>query len=412
MIQNLAVNVQARSSAVRVLEIELSDGIPSIGGCAVYAAVRILLRHGGRPIAWVAIYEPDDFVSSEELRRVIHTQVGSSLWLSLLANCLDGDVRSHELPPISIVVCTRDRSALLGKCLRTLAALDYPAFEIIVVDNAPASDETEQLVSDFQTQMPLRYTRENRPGLDWARNRGIAEARHDIIAFTDDDVRVDASWLRGLARAFADPEIGLVTGLVVPAKLETEAQQLFELVYGGMGKGMRPRVWGSHNVGPYDLVTAHHLGVGANMAFRRRTLEKLGGFDTALDVGTPSHGGGDLDMFHRALLSGVTVRYEPNAFVWHLHRHDITALRRQLYDNGRAFGVYLLLLLRRGDVPRFVTVNFARIWLQWHLGRIARRFLSRKKLPLPLILAEIWGSMHSTHAYFQTYRSDKRLRAQ
>lgn len=111
-------------------------------------------------------------MSSEELRRVIYTQVGSSLWLSLLANGLDGDVRSHELPPISIVVCTRDRSALLGKCLRTLAALDYPAFEIIVVDNAPASDETERLVSDSQTQMPLRYTRENRPGLDWARNRG------------------------------------------------------------------------------------------------------------------------------------------------------------------------------------------------------------------------------------------------
>ena len=397
---------------MRVLEIELSDGIPSIGGCAVYAAVRILLRHGGRPIAWVAMYEPDDVVSSEELRRVIYTQVGSSLWLSLLANGLDGDIRSHELPPISIVVCTRDRSALLGKCLRTLAALDYPAFEIIVVDNAPASDETERLVSDSQTQMPLRYTRENRPGLDWARNRGIAEARHDIIAFTDDDVRVDAGWLRGLARAFVDPEVGLVTGLVAPAELETEAQQLFELVYGGMGKGVRPRTWARHDVGPCDLVTVHHMGVGANMAFRRRVLEQLGGFDTALDVGTPSHGAGDLDMFHRALLSGATVRYEPVALVWHQHRRDMAALRRQLYDNGRAFGVYLILLLRRGDVPRFVTTKFARIWLRWHLGRVVRRFLRRETLPLPLILPEIWGSLHSWHAYYQTYRSDRRLRAQ
>lgn len=81
-------------------------------------------------------------------------------------------------------------------------------------------------------------------------------------------------------------------------------------------------------MGPYDLVTVHHMGVGANMAFRRRVLEQLGGFDTALDVGTPSHGAGDLDMFHRALLSGATVRYEPVALVWHQHRRDMAALRR------------------------------------------------------------------------------------
>ena len=64
--------------------------------------------------------------------------------------------------------------------------------------------------------------RENRPGLDWARNRGIAEARHDIIAFTDDDVRVDRAWLRAIGNAFLDPEIMGVTGFIAPAELESE----------------------------------------------------------------------------------------------------------------------------------------------------------------------------------------------
>ena len=401
-----------RDSPVRVLEMELTDEPKSLTGCAGYSAVRILLRRRRRPIGWVAIYEPDDTISAKTLKLAIYFQAGSALWLSVLADSLESDVAATELPPISVVVCTRDRGKLLNDCLRSLHELDYPAFEIIVVDNAPASNETEMIVTQFPAKGLLRYVREDRPGLDWARNRGIMEARHDIIAFTDDDVRVDAGWLRAFASAFAEPEVGLVTGLVAPAELETGAQQLFELVYGGMGKGMQPRVWNRERAGRYDMVTAHRLGVGANMAFRRRVLETLDGFDTALDVGTPSHGAGDLDVFHRVLLSGATVRYEPKALVWHKHRRDIPALRRQLYDNGRAFGVYLLLLFIRGEVPRFVTANFARLWVQWHLSRVAWRFRRRERLPLPLILAEMWGGLHSPYAYLRTYYLDRRIRAQ
>ena len=162
---------------------------------------------------------------------------------------------------------------------------------------------------------------------------------------------------------------------------------------------------------PYGMIAVQHLGVGANMAFRRRLLEEVGGFDTTLDVGTPSRGAGDLEMFHRVLSAGATIRYEPTALVWHQHRRDMTALRRQLYDNGRAFGVYLLTLLWRGTVPRLVTVNYAvRIWGRWLLARLVRRLLGREPLPASLLLAELWGAVHAPWAYLSTHRHDRAVR--
>src|SRR5690606_10253863 len=103
----------------------------------------------------------------------------------------------QPLPSISVVVCTRDRPQELRACLVALGKIDYPDYEVIVVDNASETAETSAIVEAAR----LRYVREDRPGLDWARNRGWRLARYDIIAFTDDDVLVDPMWLRGIARA-------------------------------------------------------------------------------------------------------------------------------------------------------------------------------------------------------------------
>src|SRR5690348_9913012 len=97
---------------------------------------------------------------------------------------------------------------------------NYPNLEILVVDNAPSSDATRDLVSARYPR--VNYVVEPRPGLDWARNRAISAASGEILAYTDDDVVVDPGWVRALARAFAeDPEAMAVTGLVVPFELET-----------------------------------------------------------------------------------------------------------------------------------------------------------------------------------------------
>jgi len=399
---------------VRVLEIDLAAPIAPIPGCAGYAAARILVRLRGEPLGWVTIEEPGEVIPAERVREALAGQLAGPIHNAALSAgfAAEAGAGARSLPPISVVVCTRDRPDSMAHCLLALLALDYPAFEIVVVDNAPMSDATMRLVASH----PVRYVREDRPGLDWARNRGIAESRHGIIAFTDDDVRVDAGWLRAIATAFGAPEVMLVTGLICPAELETEAQIVFEYQYGGMGKGCRE--WWSRRdlLTPAQLIGTHHLGAGANMACRREIFERAGRFDTALDVGTPSHGGGDLDMFYRVLAAGGTARYEPRAIVWHAHRRELPALRRQLRDNGRAFGVYLLTRFferRTADaaLTRLAVVRYTVfVWLQWLAGRVVRRFRRRETLPLPMQSQELAGVLEAPFAYFATRRSDARLR--
>jgi glycosyltransferase involved in cell wall biosynthesis len=278
-----------------------------------------------------------------------------------------------------VVVCSRDRTESLAECLAALSGLDYPDHEVLVVDNAPDTDATERLVAE----MPgVRYVREDRPGLDWARNRGLSEARHGIIAYTDDDTRADRCWLRGFARAFADPRVAAATGLVTPMELDGEAQNYFEFNYGGMGKGFLTKRWSLGDMGPRRILWSSGCGVGANMAFRRDALESLGGFDPALDVGTATRGGGDIEIIHRLLASDFVLRYEPSALVWHRHRTDWAGLAGQLQDNGSGFGAYLLTAWKRRTVPRRHIFTFAlRDWiLGWQLRRLLRPRAHRRAL--------------------------------
>ena len=310
-------------------------------------------------------------------------------------------------PPISIVVCTRDRPESLAECLAALATLRYPSYEVVVVDNASRDGTTARVVAGTAA----RYVREERPGLNWARRRGAAAARHEIVAYVDDDVRVDPWWLHGMNEAFSDPSVAVATGLVLPAELDTEAQFLFE-AYGGMGKGLHARSFRADTMSADARLAAHALGVGANMAFRRRELERLGGFDTLLDVGTPARGGGDLDVFSRALAAGLTVRYEPKALAWHRHRRDMAALRRQIHDNGVAFGVYLIhaWLDRRTSTLTAARFGLWRWFGGYLLVRLARGLVGRERLPLSLLWAETSGALAAPFAFVAAHRHDSRVR--
>lgn len=296
--------------------------------------------------------------------------------------------------PVTVVVCTRDRAASLARCLASLARLDHASYEVVVVDNAPRDDATARVVA----ATPFRYEREDRPGLDRARNQGIAAARHDLIAFTDDDVEAEPGWLRALTEPFADPRIaGLagVTGRVLPASLETRAEQLFEAYGNGMDKGDRPRLFDPARLTPAELLRVQAVGVGANMAFRRSALSAAGGFDPDLDAGTPAAGAGDLDLFHRLLCAGHALRYEPAARVRHHHRKTIPELRRLLRDNGRSYGVYLRKIWRCRTVSRPELARFAAGWAAWLVGRLALGLAGRHRLPIGLLWAELSGALQS-----------------
>ena len=381
--------------AIKIVEIEVTEPLRPVWGLEGYDRVRMLVRHEGEPLGWAEVAPlRRAALSAAQAREAIDDYLGWAVARSILTRDVGRPVADDtKLPPISVVICTRDRPEQLAGCLRAVLDQDYPSYDVLVVDNAPRTDATKQLIE----AMPVRYVREPRPGLDWARNRGIAEVHQPIVAYTDDDARPDRGWLRAIGRAFLEPEVMAVTGPALPAELETRAQILFELVYGGMSHGFRRRVIRASTTSTRDRLWASSFGVGANMAFRRSVFDEVGLFDPALDVGTPSGGAGDVEMFHRLVARGQTLVYEPSAFVWHRHRRDMGSLRRQLFDNGRGFGSYLITCGRNRTVGRGAIARFA--LLAWVGGWIIPRLRRPNGLPRHLVVCELAGAMVSPIAY-------------
>jgi glycosyltransferase involved in cell wall biosynthesis len=311
-------------------------------------------------------------------------------------------------PLVTVAVCTRDRSADLALCLKALCTLEYPNLDLLVIDNAPSDDQTERLVREQYPQ--VRYICEPRPGLNWARNRAILEAQGEIIAYTDDDVIVDSKWVSALAQTFTEnPEVMAVTGLVVPYELETEAQVLFE-IHSGFGRGFN-RKWyrlirGKGN--NWQRLGTGQFGTGANMAYHRSLFDDIGYFDPALDVGTVTNGGGDLEMFYRVIREGYTLVYEPNAIVRHRHRHDYAKLRTQLANNGVGLVSYWVRTAIAYPDGRKAILRIGLWWLRyWNIRRLWHAFLHKTDFPRDLIMAEFKGFFIGLNRYQKARRIAK-----
>ena len=158
-----------------------------------------------------------------------------------------------------------------------------------------------------------------------------------IVAWIDDDETADTHWLAELARGFHEhPEADAVSGVMVPAELETWAQVWFEQ-YGGHNKhrGFTPAVFSPDTARAQSpLYPLPPFGTGGNMAFRASALTRIGGFDVSLGVGSRCMGAEDTKAFTDLLCSGGTVVYQPTAVTRHLHRRSIEELRRQMFGYG------------------------------------------------------------------------------
>lgn len=249
----------------------------------------------------------------------------------------------------SVVICTRDRPAQLRRALASLRAQDHPNFAVWVVDNAPTSDATRQVVESFTPDMDVRYVLEPRPGLSRARNAALrCELEGDVVAWFDDDEIADPEWLSELMRAFdGRPDVVAASGMVVPAELDTLAQMWFEQ-FGGHSKGrgftvdwFSPATWKKqHPFFPLPL-----FGTGASMAFRIDTLRQVGGFDEALGAGTLTGGGEDTKILTDVLLTGGTAGWWPTAISRHFHRRDFEELREQLVGYGAGLTAFYAALI-------------------------------------------------------------------
>jgi len=356
---------------VRVLAVELSDGVPALpdSGCpdgGRYGAAEVLVRLHGQPIGLLRTVLPAGGLTPQAHAGLIEDRLLGPIQDHLQRDTLplvrrlavDGVGRAapctvrpspERAPFVSVVVPTVGRDAVLRRTLHSLAALDYPHYEIVVVDNAPHGSDTAELVREHAARdSRVRYASEPRRGVAHARNRGLADARGEIVAFADDDVIVDQGWLRALVDGFTDDAVAAVTGYVLAGELETPAQVWIEQ-YGSFGKGSRRRRFdatgyetveegrirrvpaGRASLYPYLPGT---YGSGANMAFRTDTLRRLGGFDPLLGSGSSVRTGEDIDVLMRVVLAGHALVYEPSAIVWHSHKRDIRALRRTIYDYG------------------------------------------------------------------------------
>jgi glycosyltransferase involved in cell wall biosynthesis len=378
-------------------DIEVANPLPTLEIGPNVGGAGVLVRYEDRPVAFFMVPLPSGRVGSEELRTLIMERAGAEITAELLRRELGGaPPPPANFPSLTIAICTKDHPELVERAIRSLLPLDchlrdQNGFEILVIDNAPSDERTREVAASFAS---VRYVREPKPGLDFARNRAIKESNSEMLAFLDDDAVLDRRWIIGLKKAWGEnPDAAAFTGPVLPYELETDAQILFQ-ARGGFGSKFETRRFtaDSREVPNYPC-DARYFGTGCNMVFRRSVLVKLGGFDEALDTGTPLPGGGDLDIFYRILRSGFVLIKEPELFVWHEDRREHKRLRHQMYTWGLAMMAYAVRNYRSDKSNR---ARFRCVVLGWF--RVATRFVFSSALGKngwkgDLAWAELWGGV-------------------
>ena len=383
-----------------VKDIELTNMPASIVGLDSYDGVFVLLRYHNKPVGKIILPVKNGSVSFTDHLEEIEKAVGKQVKQEAVNHFLfsPDDNQSNEiLHPVTVAICTRNRTNDLKHCLDALMCLRASPQEIIVVDNAPSTDDTKKLVGQYPA---VRYVFEERKGLNVARNRAMAEAANDIIAFTDDDATPDPGWLYALAKNFDDPMVMCVTGMTMPLELETEAQEAFE-DYSPFGKGFSKKHFSYSSSNP---LAVGGIGAGANMAVRKSVTEKIGWFDEALDAGTPTQSGGDHEFFARILLRGYDIVYDPEALSWHRHRRTWKEAVQAI--KGYGIGVYAFWSRLFFIEKQYSTIKLAKGWLLYtQLPNFYRSvFRWGKKYPLSFLIAEFVGCIKGPFAYLESRR--------
>ncbi len=406
-------------------ELELTEPIRDIrlpgreDGLA-YNGVRLLVRMQDTPVGYAFL--PPDALGGPAVAGQIWRQLSgainarrSSRGLDALGALPAGGLAAEEKladrvtghPLVTVVVCTRDRPEGAMVTVRGLTGLRYEPLEIVVVDNAPSSEATKTaIMAEFGGDPRVRYVREPRPGLSCARNCGVAAAAGEIVAFTDDDVRVDPSWLDGIVCGFGQADdVACVTGLVATAEIDN-AIQLYFHHRSAWGTELSQRIFDltdNRDDSPLYPYSAGIFGTGANFAMTKSALKELGPFDEALGAGSPCGGGEDLDMFMRVILAGHRLAYEPSAVVWHVHRAELSQLSRQMTAYGSGCTAALTAIVMRN--PRALPGLAARtVTGLRRITAIGSRVQDNPALPSGLMHREVRGMLAGPWLYVKGRR--------
>jgi len=261
--------------------------------------------------------------------------------------------------PISVVVPTKDRPDALDRCLSTLGPELGADDELVVVDSA----SSDPRVREVAEKRGASYLRMDVRGAARARNAGWRAARHDVIAFVDDDVVVGAGWADALRSAFRrHPDIGLLTGRVEAGNLD-----------GGYPASVEP--WTDEK--PFERWEGRRRGISGNAACTRPVLERVGGFDEALGPGSSFRSGEDKDIFDRIIAAGVEGLYDPSVLAYHDQWRSRTERLGLEWDYGIAAGAYFA-KVPRIDRRRTKVVASDLIW-RWCIKDLATCIRKRYK---------------------------------
>jgi glycosyltransferase involved in cell wall biosynthesis len=403
--------------AYAIADVELTEPLPELVLRPDEDGIFLLLRAHNRPIHYAMHrLSAGARLNAHEVAHLL----GRPVVHALLEAAVTAELRPPVAPQpvdVTVAICTHGRPRLLANCLRGAMALrpenraDARHFDILVVDNDPPDDTTQRLVDALPG---VRYVREPRPGLDFARNRALTEATGTWTAYLDDDVVVDRGWLEGLEEAVAEhPDAASITGLVLPLELATEAQIIFER-RGGFGRGCS-KLRFSGPAGPDNPtfpLGAGIFGAGCNMVLRTDVVRSLGGFDEALDTGPPLPGGGDLDIWSRIARAGHPLVYEPRLLVFHRHRPDKAGLRRQYRSWGEGFMAYLSKTARADSTQRRRAARLVAWWLRYEVRNVAASLHPRTDVPPDLAISElIGGVLGLAGSYGRSQRRVARIRS-
>lgn len=425
-----------RRGPVLLVDVELTEPLPDLDSGPAqdggdYDEARVLVRLHHRPLGTVTLpLGPHGVVAG-----VVADAVWSEFSAAIVAHCReDGLGEPENLPEAGLPRCAGEppcswRRALeragvepplatvvvttcggpSGGLLRTVddvLAQTYPRLDVVVVDNRPeTSGVRHALAPVLATDDRLRYVAEPRPGLAHARNRGAAVAQGEIVAFTDDDVRVDPDWLGFLVAGFERPTVACVTGLILPFELETPAQRLLE-EFGGYAKGFTRRTWDCGDNRPSNPLypyTVGAFGSGANAAFRASALAAIGRFDGALGAGTPARGGEDIDIYVTCVERGWAIVYEPAALVRHAHLRDMAQVRAKIRDYGVGLGAMLTKHFFRDWVTAVEMLARVPAGLVHLLSQRSPKNVAKAAgYPRRLVLAELEGLLYGPPAYLRS----------
>jgi glycosyltransferase involved in cell wall biosynthesis len=220
---------------------------------------------------------------------------------------------SVKLPFISVVVCSYNGSATISDTLEGLLKLDYPAYEVIVVNDG-SKDGLAEIVKAY----PVKLITTPNFGLSSARNTGMNHAKGEIVAYIDDDAYPDPHWLRYLAYAYHTTSHASIGG-----------PNLSPFEDGPVARCVAHAPGGPMQVLLSDEIAEHIPG--CNMSFRKKALKEIGGFDPVYRTA-----GDDVDVCWRLQAAGKTIGFHPSAVVWHHRRNSIKAYWKQQKGYGKA----------------------------------------------------------------------------